>query len=121
MKGARADVRIRPRIRVLSGDVVVFGPGKADLLDAIRELGSIRDAAKALGMSYMRAWTLVRTMNRGFRDPVVTLERGGAAHGGAVLTETGRLVLGLYREMETASLRAMSPASRRLGRRLRRL
>ena len=119
MKGAHADVQIRPRIRVLKGDVVVLGPGKADLLDAIRRLGSIREAANALGMSYMRAWELIRTMNRGFNDPVVTAVRGGAAHGGAVLTETGKLVFSLYREMEGASLKAMLPAWRRLSRRIR--
>lgn len=119
MKGAPANVRIRPRIRVLKGDEVVLGPGKADLLDAIRKSGSIRDAAKALGMSYMRAWELVRTMNRGFREPVVTTARGGAGHGGAVLTKTGELASSLYREMEAASLRAMLPAWRRLSHRIR--
>jgi len=119
MKGGRADLRIRPRIRVLKGDIVVLGPGKADLLDAIRRFGSIRDAAKALGMSYMRAWKLIRTMNREFREPVVTTLRGGSRHGGTVLTETGKVVFSLYREMEGASLKAILPGWRRLSRRIR--
>lgn len=99
--------------------MVVLGPGKADLLDAIRQSGSIRDAANALGMSYMRAWVLVRTMNRGFREPVVTTTRGGAAHGGTILTKTGEIVSSLYREMERASLKAMMPAWRRLSRHIK--
>lgn len=41
-----------------------MGPGKADLLDAIAAQGSISAAAKAMGMSYRRAWMLVDTMNR---------------------------------------------------------
>ncbi len=118
MKGAPG-IRLRPRIRVFRGHDVVLGPGKADLLEAIRKLGSIQDAARSLGMSYMRAWKLVQTMNRGFREPVVTTVRGGAAHGGAVLTETGEAALSLYRKMEAAGLRAMAPAWRRLSRHIR--
>jgi molybdate transport system regulatory protein len=119
VKRVHAGVRIRPRIRVLRGNAVVLGPGKADLLDAIRKFGSLRDASNALGMSYMRAWELVRAMNRGFSEPVVRTARGGAARGGTVLTETGVLAVSLYREMEGASLEAMMPAWRRLSRRIK--
>jgi len=92
---------VRPRIRVVrNDDTIVLGPGKADLLDAIASTGSIRAAAEELGMSYMRAWTLVRTMNAAFRAPLVEKERGGAGQGGASLTEAGRRVLTLYRKME---------------------
>lgn len=116
MSRAPVPAQVRPRIRVLRGDVVVLGPGKADLLDAIRGSGSIREAAKTLGMSYMRAWELIRTMNECFTEPVVIAARGGAGHGGATLTEAGERVLALYREMEAASLVAVGPAWRRLAR-----
>lgn len=99
---------IRPRIRVTDGDdTIVMGPGKADLLEAIGRTGSIRAAADELEMSYMRAWSLVRTMNAAFRSPLVEKERGGAAQGGAQLTERGRNVLGLYRKMEEKAARAI--------------
>jgi len=101
------------------GGRILLGPGKADLLDAIRRTGSIRLAARALGMSYMRAWELVRAMNAGFQRPLVATARGGSAHGGAALTETGERLLALYREMEAASLEAAAPAWRRLRRHLR--
>ena len=82
---------LRPRIRIVDGDgTIVLGPGKADLLDAIARTGSIRAAAAELGMSYMRAWTLVKTMNAAFRAPLVEKERGGAAQGGAQLTPRER-------------------------------
>ena len=58
---------------------VLLGPGMVELLEAIRRTGSLRVAAGELGMSYMHAWGLVKTMNRGFRDPLVELSRGGAA------------------------------------------
>jgi len=110
---------IKPRIRVTDGDgTSVLGPGKADLLEAIARSGSIRGAAEELGMSYMRAWTLVRTMNAAFRSPLVEKERGGPAHGSAHLTALGETVLALYREMEEKARRAITPEWARLRRQL---
>ena len=99
---------IRPRIRITDGEgTIVMGPGKADLLEAIGRTGSIRAAAGELEMSYMRAWSLVRTMNAAFRSPLVEKERGGAGQGGAQLTARGRNVLRLYRRMEEKAARAI--------------
>jgi molybdate transport system regulatory protein len=101
---------LRPRIRVVSDDgTIVLGPGKADLLEAIARTGSIRAAADELGMSYMRAWTLVRTMNAAFRNPLVEKVRGGTDQGGAQLTKSGETVLRLYRKMEEKAARAVEP------------
>lgn len=102
--------RVVPRLRIMRGEAIVLGPGKADLLEEICRLGSLRDAASALEMSYMRAWTLVRTMNEEFRDPLVVFHRGGPARGGAELTATGKAALQLYRSMESESLRATKRA-----------
>ena len=105
---------LRPRIRVLRGETIVLGPGKADLLQAIAETQEIRAAARRLGMSYMRAWTLLRTMNRAFGRPLVETHRGGPKHGVARLTPTGQRALRLYRQMERASVRACAAAWLRL-------
>lgn len=111
---------LRPRFRIASDDgTVVLGPGKADLLDAIAHTGSIRAAAEELGMSYMRAWTLVRTMNAAFRSPLVEKERGGAEQGGAQLTPAGRDVLRLYRSMEEKAGRAVAGVWEKLQEELR--
>ncbi len=87
-----------------------------ELLDAIRRTGSLREAAGELQMSYMHAWELVKTMNRGFRDPLVELARGGATRGGARLSARGEEVLALYREMEAEALSAVASHWRRLKR-----
>ncbi|SRR6266852_8156336 len=92
--------RLVPRIRIVQGEKIAFGPGKADLLEAILRMGKIRDAAQSLDMSYMRAWKLIRTMNGAFRQPVVEATRGGSDRGGAAVTEFGRHILELYRAIE---------------------
>lgn len=100
------DPRLLPRLRVVDRETIVLGPGKADLLQAIEHHASLRHAAGDIGMSYMRAWRLIQTMNAAFREPVVLLSRGGRMHGGAELTEVGREALTLYRAMERDALRA---------------
>ena len=110
---------LRPRLRVVHRDSIVLGPGKAELLEAIEQTGSIRDAADELEMSYMRAWSLIRVMNSWFREPLVDAARGGARRGGATLTPAGRRVLDLYRAMTDASVRASRPAFAKLQRLLR--
>jgi molybdate transport system regulatory protein len=88
------------RLRIVAGDDIAIGPGKVDLLEAIGRTGSITAAAKALGMSYRRAWLLVDTMNRCFVSPVVTTETGGAAGGRTRLTGVGADVVHRYRAMQ---------------------
>ena len=68
----------QPRIRILIGDIVALGPGKARLLEAIDETGSITGAAQAMDMSYRRAWLLVAAMNNDFIAPLVERTAGGA-------------------------------------------
>lgn len=97
---------IQFRLRIVLGEDIAIGPGKVALLEAIGATGSITAAAKALGMSYRRAWLLVDTMNRCFETPVVTTEAGGASGGGTRLTTAGAAVVRRYRSMETKAEKA---------------
>ena len=117
--GASLRPALRVRVRVYVGKEIAIGPGKADLLAWIDETGSIRRAAQGLGMSYMRAWELVRTMNRCFESALVETVRGGASGGESRLTPAGREILALYRQMATDGSRAAAPVWRKLRQRLR--
>jgi molybdate transport system regulatory protein len=108
-------VRIVPRIRVVSGRHAALGPGKVDLLENIARTGSLRKAAAAIDMSYMRAWMLLQRMNQCFRKPLVVTKRGGANGGAAVVTDEGKAVLALYRRMEAQSLRASQTVRKQLS------
>lgn len=96
-----------------------LGPGKVELLEHIARERSIAAAARAMGMSYKRAWELVDTMNRIFRAPVVSTRPGRNIAGSTALTEFGRRVIDEYRAIETAARVAAAPSLRRLTRALK--
>jgi molybdate transport system regulatory protein len=98
----------RIRIRIYLGDGHSVGPGKVQLLEAVRELGSISAAARSLGMAYRHAWELIDDMNQCFRSPVVTGTSGGRAGGGATLTPFGEEVVRRFRSMEKRARKAMA-------------
>ena len=95
------------RLRIVLGPDIAIGPGKADLLEGIRETGSIAAAGRRMSMSYKRAWLLVETMNRCFNSPLVETSRGGQVRGGATLTVHGEKVLAGYRRMEALTAKAV--------------
>jgi molybdate transport system regulatory protein len=87
-------------LRVLAKDAPALGPGKAQLVQLIDSTGSISAAARAMGMSYRRAWLLVAALNESFKQPVVIAETGGRRGGGARVTAFGLRLVEQYRAME---------------------
>jgi len=119
-KTSRGRPLLRTRLRITKGMDIAFGPGKAELLEALQQTGAITKAAAQMRMSYMRAWTLIRTMNRCFREPLVVAIRGGTqGGGGARLTDLGRQVLALYQRMDRKCLGAVTTDWRKFQKLLR--
>ncbi|WP_425485320.1 winged helix-turn-helix domain-containing protein [Azospirillum oleiclasticum] len=109
---AAAMARLRLRIDFSpSGSV---GPGKIRLLELIGDTGSISAAARALEMSYRRAWLLIDDLNQLFREPVVSASAGGRKGGGAELTAFGRTLIDEYRAIEAEAHEAVSARLARL-------
>ncbi len=77
-----------------------IGPGKIQLLEKIREFGSISAAGRAMDMSYKRAWDLVDEINRICRQAAVERQTGGRNGGGAMLTPFGISLVARYRKIE---------------------
>ena len=103
-------------LRVLGKGAPAIGPGKAELIERIGKTGSISGAARAMGMSYRRAWQLVEALNRDFREPVVTTAIGGTRGGGAQVTPFGRRVVAAFRAMEGKASAAIAADLRRFTR-----
>jgi molybdate transport system regulatory protein len=91
---------LRLKIQLYCGVGTAMGPGKAELLEEIARTGSISAGARAMGMSYRRAWVLVDTMNRCWTEPLVQTSIGGSGRGGAHLTPFGEELLRAYRTLE---------------------
>jgi molybdate transport system regulatory protein len=106
-------------LRVLGKGGPAMGPGKAELIARIGQTGSISGAARAMGMSYRRAWQLVEALNETCREPVVTTAIGGARGGGAQVTAFGERLVALYRAMENKASAAIAGDLRRFNAHLR--
>lgn len=93
-------------MRVRKGDTVAVGPGKIELLEAVREHGSISAAARSLDMSYRRAWLLIDELNQSLKSPATVSEQGGQSGGGCTLTPVGESIVRLYRDVEVQAEKA---------------
>lgn len=83
-----------------------LGPGKVELLEQIAASGSISAAARAMEMSYKRAWDLVEELNDLFGRPLVAAKTGGRRGGGAELTPLGLSVVSHFRQIERSATEA---------------
>jgi molybdate transport system regulatory protein len=94
---------LKLKLQLTCGGEIAMGPGKAELLRAIAQAGSISAAARAMDMSYRRAWLLVDTMNRCFRTPLVEARPGSGEKAGARVTAAGERALAAYEALVEAA------------------
>jgi molybdate transport system regulatory protein len=94
----------RLTIRIDFDEARSLGHGKIHLIELIDRHGSISAAARAMDMSYRRAWLLVDEVNQTFAEPVIESQTGGKGGGFAKLTVFGRALVHIYRTIEKESL-----------------
>ena len=81
------------RIWIDTPDGAFLGYGRIELLLKIEELGSLRQAALQMKMSYQQAWKLVSEMNARAGTPLVLMNRGGKNGGTATLTPQAKTLI----------------------------
>ena len=79
----------------------MVGGGKLELLRIVGETGSISSAAKIMGLDYKRAWFLLDTLQRCFKNPLFLTNRGGGSSGGTSLTELGTQLIEKFNKTDT--------------------
>lgn len=77
-----------------------MGAGPYKLLCLTDSLGSLRQAALEMGMSYSKAHALIKRLESAVQRQILRSHSGGAAGGGAELTDFGRKMLQEYTLME---------------------
>lgn len=93
------------RLRIHFGAKLAIGPGRIELLEGVRRTGSLAEAARAMHMSYRRAWLLMQSLNSSLRSPASIPARGGRRGGGATVTSTGLALIRDFRRMEASAMR----------------
>jgi molybdate transport system regulatory protein len=88
------------KIKLALGDNdTLLGPGKVALLKAIQREHSLSKAAKAINMSYRRAWLLIQELNDSLTEPVLITHTGGQSGGGSELTEMANQIIEVYERL----------------------
>ncbi len=113
-----ADAVIRFRVDI--GAELGIGPGKIALLERSVRAVRCREAARALGMSYRRAWQLLAVSTRVCATPVTHAQKGGQHGGGSSLTPFGRRLIRVYRAFDAETQRRGARAFRAVGAKARR-
>lgn len=103
---------VQSRFWLLADEASLAGRGRIELLERIDALGSIRQAALAMGMSYRAAWDAVDAMNQRAGVELIVRQTGGSRGGGARLSEAGHRLIALYRALATRHAQMMDELDR---------
>lgn len=93
-------MKVRSKIWLEADGRLCFGTGKAKILRAVEETGSLSQAARRLDMSYRRAWSSVRAVEERLGRPLLVRRRGGREKGGACLTQYAQDLLAWFEDLD---------------------
>jgi molybdate transport repressor ModE-like protein len=96
-------LQLNPKITIrlfTDGHSKGFGPGIAELIERIDSSGSLRTACAQMGMSYSKAWSIVKSCETSLGFKLLERTVGGESGGGSVVTENGHKMLECYRKLQ---------------------
>ncbi|HEX7367692.1 MAG TPA: winged helix-turn-helix domain-containing protein [Pelobium sp.] len=94
-------MKIKSKIWIESDQGIILGEGRVQLLKKIDETGSLNKAAKALNISYQKAWRLTDEINKAAKEPVIESVIGGSKGGGTSLTAYGKSLVNVFETINT--------------------
>ncbi|MDD2213374.1 MAG: NTP transferase domain-containing protein [Oscillospiraceae bacterium] len=93
--------QLHPEVQLtLATDLVLLNPQSRQLLSLIDWTGSVRTASTQMGMSYSKAWQLLRQAEQAFGHKLVDRQRGGSSGGRASLLPAAKNILRRYDLLE---------------------
>lgn len=100
MQKGHSGLKVKSKIWLEIGGEPAFGNGRRRLLEAIESYGSISQAARALHLSYRKAWSHIQAMEERLGTRLVERRIGGKHGGGATLTRDARRLLEKFDKLE---------------------
>jgi molybdate transport system regulatory protein len=97
MRRSKKQIEVYGTVSLKKTDMEFLGSDRIALLEKIDEYGSITKAAKAVGISYKKAWDTIDAINNLSEKPLFLRMTGGKSGGGTSITEEGREVIRTYR------------------------
>ena len=88
-------ISIRATLYIYKGSTRVAGPGLIEALRAVAETGSIRAAARKLGINYRRLWARIQAAERLLGVKLLVKKQKGS-----YLTREAEEILKIYTEMQ---------------------
>jgi molybdate transport system regulatory protein len=107
-------VRTRAALVVDADGAKIIAPRFIRLLEEIRVQGSVRQAAKALGLGHRHAIAWIQRAEATLARPLVVRRTGGSAGGGSGLTLDGVRLVQSYRRLSRALERIVIRAEREI-------
>ncbi len=89
-------MKIKSKIWIEANNGILLSEGRVQLLKKIDETGSLNKAAKALNISYQKAWRLIDEVSEITNQPLIETKIGGAKGGGTLLTPYGKSLLIIF-------------------------
>lgn len=77
----------------------ILGNGKFELIEYIDQLGSLKAAADKLGISYRKAWGMLKDAEEKLGFCLTEKHRGGQHGGNSLLTQEGKELIEAYKEL----------------------
>jgi len=95
-------LKIKSKIWIENDDGILISEGRVQLLKLIEETGSLNKAAKAMNLSYQKAWKLLDASNKAAKSPLIETQVGGSKGGGTILTPYGKSLIETFESINNA-------------------
>ncbi|WP_235889591.1 winged helix-turn-helix domain-containing protein [Flavobacterium restrictum] len=95
-------MKIKSKIWIETEEGILISEGRVQLLQLIDATGSLNKAAKAMNISYQKAWKLVDASNKASGIPLIESQVGGNKGGGTVLTPYGKKLIVAFEAINLA-------------------